>query len=151
MYKNSLSGGPAGYWGDWAGQVFSSSDEEQWGGSYSTESHEVLKRLNEDVQAGDVIVAYQTDVKAVIGFCVITKVTGKKFTRKIYLRPIDRLARPFKIHQHKHGTVLATSNAVNGMVMLRELPLDEMETLVTLSGAPRRVLQGKPRTGGYRP
>ena len=52
------------------------------------------------------------------------------------------------IHEHKAGTSLADSPAVRGMVMLRELSEQEMRELVSLSGAPERVLRGEGATGG---
>lgn len=144
LYKNNRAeGGPAGFWGDWYDGVFSQNESVEWGGHYSTLSPEVAIRLNEDVAAGDVVVAYQTDDKAVVGFARIAKITGGPDSRKLYLKPLHFLAQPFEIHKHKKGTVLENSAAVNGPVMMRELTKEEMATLVDLAGAPRSVLQGK--------
>src|SRR4051794_6760476 len=114
-------GGPAGYWGDWASMVFHSSVEQQWGGHYATRSPQVGARLDSDLAPGDVIVAYQTDDRQVVGFCVLTKITGPPGDRKLYLKPIERLSPPFAIHERKAGTSLATSWAVRGPVMIAEL------------------------------
>lgn len=151
MYKNNRSGGPAGYRGDWDTDVFASAKEHQWGGSYSTESPEVLKRLDEDMSVGDVIVSYQTDDREVVGFCRVTKMTGPVGGRKIWLTPVERLDPPFRIHEYKRGTPLENAPAVNGPVMLRQLQRSEMHALVSLAGAPQRVLQGRPKAAGYRP
>lgn len=151
LYKNNRSGGPAGYPGDWDGDVFSKAKQQQWGGSYSSSSPEVWRLLDEQVAAGDVMVAYQTDETAVIGYCVVVRIDGPPGDRRLRLQPIERLKAPFRIHRHKHGTPLARSSAVNGPVMLRELSPIEMETLLTLSGSPKRILQGTPKPGGYRP
>ncbi len=151
LYKCNRDGGPAGYWGDWAVHVFASDAEIQWGGSYSTRSNEVRKRLDEDVHSGDTVVAYQTDDTAVIGFAVVTRMTGPVGSRRIWLRPIEFLDTPFEIHRLKYGTPLETSIAVNGMVMLRELLKPEMEALLQLTGVPKRVLLGKAKASGYRP
>lgn len=160
LYKNNKTQeGPAGYWGDWLGYVFDRNREKQWGGDYSTRSMEVHNYLEVDLRAGDVIAAYQTDDKAVVGFCVITRMTGnatgqvdvqKPDGRMIWLRPIERVAPPLLVHRVKHGTSLEQSPAVNGPVMLRELTSPEMADLVALAGAPKRVLDGKPPRGGYR-
>ena len=151
LYKNNREGGPAGYWGDWREMVFQDATEKQWGGHYSTLSPEVAKRLNEDVSKGDVVVAYQTNDKVVVGFCRIESMTGPTDEREIWLRPIELLDTPFPIHDAKHGTILERSIAVNGKVMLRELSADEMECLVDRSGAPKRVLRGRAAANGYRP
>lgn len=151
LYKNNRDGGPAGYWGDWDAHVFVPGKRQQWGGSYSTTSAEVLKRLDEDVTAGDVVVAYQTDDRAVIGFCVVARVSGPARDRKLWLEPIERLATPLPIHKCKAGTPLESSIAVNGPVMLRELSGAEMQCLVDLASAPKRVLKGRAKAGGYTP
>lgn len=154
LFKNNRAeGGPSGYWGDWLADVFSQAKNHQWGGSYSTLSPEVWNLLDHEVAVGDVVVAYQTDVKSVVGFCLVTRMTGPvgQQARKIWLAPIEQLDSPFRIHEHKAGTPLATSAAVNGPVMLRELERAEMEALVRLSGAPLRVLRGKPARRGYTP
>lgn len=144
LYKCNRYGGPAGYSGDWRKQVFAGGKAEvQWGGDYSTCSPEVHNHLADTVDAGDVIVAYQTDERSIIGFCTITRMTGPKGRRKIWLTPVYELSTGFAIHEHKHGTLLEQSSAVNGPVMLRELDRAEMTKLVQLCAAPERVLRGK--------
>lgn len=151
LYKCNVDGGPAGYWGDWRSMVFVKKGATQWGGSYSTESFEVWHHLDETVAAGDVVVAYQTDTTSVVGFCSVTKVTGPSGDRRLWLKPIEYLDPGFKIHQAKKGTVLESSAAVSGPVMLRELERNEMAELVRLAGAPKRVLKGQEPVGGYSP
>jgi len=144
LYKCNLEGGPAGYWGDWRKDVFATRKKEiQWGGDYSTRSNEVHKHLAETIAAGDVIAAYQTDERLVVGFCVVTRMTGRPGDRKIWLAPLHELSPGFAVHDHKHGTPLAASAAVRGPVMLRELDKREAEALVRLAGAPARVLKGR--------
>lgn len=154
IYKNNLAGGPAGYWGDWP-SVFRRKDPVGWGGHYSTNSAEVCRHLDEQIAAGDVVVAYQTDQKVVVGFL---RVEQLKPTRRggspgleLQLQPIHKLDPPWKIHDEKHGTPLESSSAVNGRVMIRELQHDAMQALVSLSGAPARVLQGRLPRAGWKP
>lgn len=152
LYKNnSADGGPAGYRGDWRTEVFDRDRALGWGGHYSTTSPEVRKALDERVAVGDVIVAYQTDERVVVGFCTITGIRRKAPGREIVLRPIELLAVPLKVHEAKRGTILESSIAVNGPVMLRELTPAEMRLLVKLTGSPSRVLRGRAAPGGYRP
>lgn len=144
LYKNNRAvGGPSGYWGDWYDGVFSQNKTVEWGGHHSTRSREVAAKLNEDVSVGDVVVAYQTDEKAVVGFARITRITGGVDDRRLHLKPLHYLAQPFEIHKHKKGTPLENSPAVNGPVMLRELTKEQMATLVDLAGAPTSVIRGK--------
>ena len=150
IYKNNRVGGPAGYWGDWAAHVFDSTKAIEWGGSYSTTSPEVLRTLDERVAVGDVIVAYQTDDKQIVGFCKITAIKGRTGDRKLHLKPIYRLKTPLKIHEAKRGTILASSSAVNGRVMLRELSKAEMTELLRVAGAPSTLLRGTTKTP-YKP
>ncbi|NGP06784.1 hypothetical protein G6038_15100 [Rhodococcus sp. 14C212] len=152
LYKcNAAEGGPSVYCGDWLRGVFSRGAPVEWGGDYSTLSGEVSKHLAEEVTAGDVVAAYQTDSKSVVGFCTVTKLTGEPGVRRIYLQPIHWLTPAFPVHERKAGTPLESSNAVNGPAVFRELPDAEMQALVTLSGAPDRVLEGKPAQDGWRP
>lgn len=147
LYKcNARDGGPSGYSGDWLADVFPWKRASEWGGHYSTRSAEVAHRLNDDVAPGDVVVAYQTDLKAVVGFCRISKITGPHGDRRLFLKPLHVVKPPFKIHDHKSGTPLASSHAVNGMVMLRELERAEAELIAKLSGTPKAVLQAPPKT-----
>jgi hypothetical protein len=119
---------------------FTSTGEIEWFGHYSTRSAEVARTLNEDVAVGDVVVAYQTDLKGVTGYLQVSRIEGPRDDKKLFVRPIHRVDPPFLIHEHKAGTSLANSGAVGGMVMLRELSAEEMRELVQLSGAPARVL-----------
>lgn len=137
---------PARYWlykkkNDEGADVFASTHPVEWGGHHSTRSAEVARTLNDDVGVGDVVVAYQTDVKAVIGFLRLARVEGPRDARRLFVEPLHRVDPPFAIHEHKAGTSLAGSPAVGGSVMLRELSAEEMADLVRLSGAPRHVLR----------
>ena len=151
LYKCNTEGGPAGYWGHWRTMVFQKKTPTEWGGHYATRSKSSASHIEHDVAPGDVMVAYQTDDQEVVGFCIVTSVEGPPRDRKLYLKPIELLATPFRIHHDKQGTSLADSWAVRGPSMLAELTRANMEDLVALSGAPRRVLQGKPKSGGYQP
>lgn len=161
LYKNNgVKPGPAGYYGHWRTNVFDQDRELEWGGDYATRSMEVHNNLATEVRPGDVVVAYQTETKEVVGFCKVTQVTGaatgqvdvhKPKGRKIWLRPIELLRTPLRLHEVKRGTVLQDSPAVNGPIMLSELTADEMRELVARSGAPRRVMGAKAAPGGYRP
>jgi len=144
LYKCNLEGGPAGFWGDWRKHVFASRKREiQWGGDYSTRSPEVHRYLSEGIAAGDVIVAYQTDKRLVVGFCEVTRMTGAPGKREIWLAPLHELTPGFPIHDFKKGTPLERSGAVRGMVMMRELEKVEMEAMVRLSGAPKSLVRGR--------
>ena len=151
LYKCNIAGGPAGYWGDWRGLVFNKIGPVQWGGDDSTRSREVSHYLAGEISPGDVIVAYQTDLLAVVGYCTVARIIGRPKKRKLWLQPFEVIDPPFRIHDHKQGSVLERSIAVNGPVMLRELGSSEVKALLDLTGGPRRVLRGQPRAAGWNP
>lgn len=151
LYKCNTEGGPAGYWGHWRTMVFHKKSATEWGGHYATRSTASRSYIENDAAPGDVVVAYQTDDQEVVGFCVISNVKGPSGDKKLYLKPIELLTTPFKIHRHKQGTSLEGSWVVRGPSMLAELSRENMEDLIALSGAPKRVLQGKPKARGYQP
>lgn len=151
LYKVNRRGGPAGWSGDWEEDLFASAKSRRWGGHEASLSPEVHRALDEEISVGDVIVAYQTDRKVVVGYARVESVTGRPRARGIVLQPIERVDPPLKIHEHKHGTPLASSNAVKGPVMLRELQRSEMEALLLLTKTPKRVLKGRASTSGFRP
>lgn len=149
LYKANRDGGPRTDGGDWVQDVFMKRSAQDWGGSDCTFSPESIHLIDDEMSVGDVVVAYQTDDEAVVGFCRVERIYGDPGEKRMVVLPIQRIIPGFPIHQHKHGTVLASSSAVNGPVMLRELDRAQMEELLMLSGAPRRVMQGKPKAGGY--
>ena len=152
LYKCNVDGGPAGFWGDWRSMVFNRKGPVGWGGHYSTRSPEVAKHLDNDVTVGDVVVAYQTDEREVVGFCTVVAIKPSRHGgMELRLQPIAVLRKGFRIHDLKAGTPLASSSAVNGRVMLRELEPAEMRVLVSLAGAPARVLRGQTGRSGWVP
>ncbi len=151
LYKCNVEGGPSGYWGDWRGMVFNKKGPVQWGGDYSTRSREVSKYLANEISVHDVIVAYQTDLLAVVGYCTVSRIKGPTGDRKLWLQPIEVVDPPFRVHDHKTGSILEHSIAVNGPVMLRELSRVEMKALLDLAGSHQRVLRGQPPASGWKP
>ena len=136
LYKCNTEGGPAGYWGDWESMVFHQRKATEWGGHYSSQSPRVWRALDEDVAKGDVVIAYQTDDKAIIGSCVITAVRGPVGDRKIFLRPVKKLRQPLKVHRAKQGTPLEQSKGLRSRVMLTELDPAEVRGIESLAGLP---------------
>jgi hypothetical protein len=161
-YKNNAAeGGPAGYWGDWLRMFFTQLGPEQWGGTDTFVSPEVKNYLMKDIHKGDVIVAYQTDLMAVVGFAVVDRV---EYTAKptssvfdpikkadLYLQPIHVLDELFLIHEHKSGTILEHDSAVNGQPGIRPLTPEAFKAIVDLSGSPSSVLKGQSPTGKWIP
>jgi hypothetical protein len=148
LYKVKKGSAKPGAGGDWETDVFSSAEPVEWGGHHSTRSAEVAKTLNDGVSVGDVVVAYQTDAKTVVGYLRLVGIEGPRDARRLFLQPIHRIDPPFPIHEHKAGTSLAESTAVGGSVMLRELSEQEMQDLVRLSGAPESVVRAEDPPGG---
>ena len=131
--------------------VFNQVGPVQWGGDYSTRSREVSNYLADKISAGDVVVAYQTNLHAVVGYCTVSRITGPSGARELWLQPFEVVDPQFRIHEHKRGTALEQSVAVNGPVMLRELSKAEMSVLTQLAGSPDRVLRGEAPAKGWKP
>ncbi len=131
--------------------VFNGKGPVQWEGVYPTRSPEVSNYLASEVSADNVIVAYQTNLRTVVGYCTVSKITGPPGVRRLWLQPFEVADPPFRIHDHKMGGVLEQPIAVNGPVMLRELNRTEMKTLLDLAGGPQRVLRGQPPANGWKP
>jgi predicted RNA-binding protein with PUA-like domain len=130
LYKcNAAVGGPAGYWGDWGSMVFQDRKAKAWGGHHSSLAPTVHRALDEDVLAGDIVVAYQSDNSEILGFCKITRLTGPQGNKTIHLKPLHRLAAPAKIHKLKKGTGLEQSLALRSQVMLTELCVQEVRQI----------------------
>jgi hypothetical protein len=147
-YKcNAEDVGNAAY-GDWRQEVFSSKKEVEWGGDWATRSPESQRLFREEMAVGDVVVAFQTHPTyyrkgEIIGFCRVTNMDRYPGVVEMYLKPIHELQPGFRIHEHKQGTILKDSPAVNGPVTLREFEAAEMRELVALCMAPRWVLVGR--------
>lgn len=150
LYKWNTKYTRPGWRTDWATVVFDNAGETPVGGHQATRSRFVERLLDDEVRPGDVVVSYQTNRQAVIGFCRLERTTGRPGDLTLYVKPIHRLDPPFRIHERKHGTLLETAAAVRSQYMLSELEKAEMEDLVRLSGAPKRVLKGTSPPGGYR-
>jgi hypothetical protein len=103
----------------------------------------VAKYLDEQVMPGDIVVAYQTDDKAIVGFCRVERVEGPLGDKRLFLKPIHHLKTPLKIHAAKKGTILQASLAINGRVMMRPLSMSEMREVIRLTGAPPGILESK--------
>lgn len=151
MFKCSIGERPSARFGDWIAGVFSKKGPVQWGGHSSTKSPTVWRLLDNKVAAGDVVVAYQSDLKSVVGFCRIKTITGEPGDRKLWLKPLEVLAAPFPIHDHKARTCLAGSHAVDGHAMLAELTVGQMRALLSGAGATPGILEGVPGPDGWKP
>ncbi len=146
LYKCNRRPNAAGASGDWAAEVFDADEPVRWPGHRASRAAEVHRALDQLVRPGDVVACLQTDEGALVGFCRVVEVVGVPGDVDLLLAPIHRFAEPFPIHKARRGTVLDRSPALIGRVTLRELPRDEAEALVVLTGAPKRVLRGRAAT-----
>ena len=147
LYKCNRRPNAAGARGDWAADLFGSDDPMEWPGHAASRAPEVHRALDERMAPGDVVACHQTDDRTLVGFCRVAEVRGEEGDRSLVLQPIHRFAEPFPVHDARRGTVLERSPALIGRVTLRELDRAEMEVLLELCGAPRRVLRGRPKRG----
>jgi hypothetical protein len=144
LYKCKRRPNASGASGDWSSEVFSGSEAVRWPGHRASAAAEVHRALDHLVAPGDVVACLQTDDRALVGFCRVVELVGEAGDRDLTLQPIHHFSEPFPIHAARRGTPLEHSAALIGRVTLRELPRGEMEQLVELTDAPKRVLRGRP-------
>ena len=149
IYKCNNRPNGRGTSGDWLAEVFSSAEPVVWPGHSGSGAAEVHQALDERMSIGDVVVAFQTNRRAIMGMCRVTGVVGDPGAIDLVLEPIHCFGEPFRVHEARAGTSLERCAALIGRVTLRELSRDEMVTLIDLSGAPKRVLRGRAAAGGY--
>lgn len=144
LYKCNRRPNAAGACGDWAADLFDVGEPVRWPGHRASRAAEVHRALDQVVRPGDVVACLQTDEGTLVGFARIVELVGHPGDLDLLLQPIHRFAEAFPIHKARRGTSLDRSPALIGRVTLRELPRDEVEALVALTGAPKRVLRGRP-------
>lgn len=87
-------------YGDWD-DVFRKTGEVRWGGSWCTANPVSKSIMNERIQRGDLVIAYQTDDRNIVGVCRLSKITGGKNNRGLWLIPLYRFDPPVAIHEIK--------------------------------------------------
>jgi len=87
-------------YGDWE-DVFRKTKAVKWGGSWCTNNPVSKNIMNELMRAGDLVLAYQTDDRKIVGVCRLVKITGKRNDRILWLEPLDRFNPPTLIHELK--------------------------------------------------
>jgi hypothetical protein len=91
-------------WGDWT-EFFASELPQAWGGTWATRSAASLRLIWNEVAKGDLVLAYQSNLRAAIGLCEVDDLDDYEdeggFQREIILRPVERFLRPVKLHDLK--------------------------------------------------
>ena len=97
--------GRAAY-GDWEDlfDLPSSQQPVEWGGSWATNREYQKRVFKEEVEIGDLILAYQTDRQAGIGLTKVVNITVDGDENCLWLTAIDRFRKPAKYHQMKRTT-----------------------------------------------
>jgi hypothetical protein len=147
MYKCNAKNEPhQTSWGRWD-YVFRLKREIRWGGSDSTRNKRSMHILNDEIAAGDVVLAYQTDERSIYGTCRVTRVDGPRNKRKLWLQRRRKFRAPILIHDLK--TEIPELLAVECLKrsfpqMLYPVTDDERRVLERACGAPFAVLAPRP-------
>lgn len=92
-------------WGDWANVFDKPWKPVPWGGAWATARPDGKRILNEEIEVGDLVLAWQSDRSAAIGVC---KVTGRKRSRHggtdLLLLAVEEFKTPVKLHDLKRAT-----------------------------------------------
>jgi predicted RNA-binding protein with PUA-like domain len=83
--------------GDWD-EVFRDSKVKQWGGSRCTGNTVSKHIMNDLMRAGDLVLAYQTNDRALVGVCRLTRIAGERNERILFLKPLHRFDPAISIH-----------------------------------------------------
>lgn len=86
--------------GDWR-EFFKLGKEDECGGDWGTHNHASLAAFRE-MTPGDFVLAYQTNLKAALGLCHITRLPRTSKGKAPYCRPVCAFDLPVKLHELKH-------------------------------------------------
>ena len=118
--------------GNWR-DVFRTAKTQTWGGSWCTGNNASKHFMNDVMRDGDLVLAYQTDDRNIVGVCRLEKITGQRNKRRIWLKPVHRFPSPIAIHELKTQIPeLRTVKAFNG-----GFP----QTIYSVSPHERRILE----------
>lgn len=122
--------------GDWD-EVFQKTGPTKWGGSWCTSNPVSKHILNEEMAAGDLILAYQTDDRQIVGVCRVHRIEGERNERNLWLKPIHRFVPTVSVHELK-----ATNSALRRVAafsrafpqMIYAVSREERKTLERVCG-----------------
>lgn len=133
-------------YGDWA-DVFRRRNAIRWGGSWSTKNPVSTRILNELIREEDLVLAYQTDDRSIAGICRVSKVSGDRGERSLWLMPLHRFDPPIPIHELKGAIpALRKVSAFNGTFpqMLYAVSPSERRALERACGVKLALAQDEP-------
>src|SRR5665213_2211322 len=134
--------------GDWE-EVFSGTSEVAWGGSRCTRNPVSKSIINERMRKGDLVLAYQTNERSIVGVCGLTNIIGEWDDRHLYLKPLHRFEPPVLIHELKLSTPsLRRISAFTGCQpqTIYDVPSQEIQLLERACGIKLAVGAFHPRS-----
>jgi hypothetical protein len=133
-------------WGDW-GDVFTKKGAVEWGGSDCTTNSVSTHILNVLMKPDDLILAYQTNDRTLVGVCRVAKLTGGPGEKRMWLKPLYRFDTPIPVHDLKRDRpeLLRVRAFASGFPqMLYAVSKEEREVLAKLCGVNLTVVAGQP-------
>ncbi|MGB9623809.1 MAG: protein NO VEIN domain-containing protein [Phycisphaerae bacterium] len=134
-----------GQWasGDWA-LFFDDPDSGEWGNTRDHIHNPAARKIaREEMQRGDLVLAYQTDRRTAIGLCEVVKLKKDADGEvTIFLKPLERFPEPVPIHDMKRSNPgLREVRALRPAVVqaLYETSPEEARTLLEACGAATRL------------
>ena len=89
VYKCTKKQRPSTATGDWHELFAKMNTAQRWGGSHSTANSVSIHILNKIMKQDDLVMAYQTDERSIIGTCQVAKLVGEPGERRIWLKPVN--------------------------------------------------------------
>ena len=129
VYKCNRKSAVGGDWHD----VFKQTAVVRWGGSSVTNNPVSIRILNEHIKPDDLILAYQTDDRLLVGICRVSRITGNAGDKVIYLKPVHEFSKPIPIHEVRQRR--------KDVHRIKAFAPGFAQTLYAVSPAERRIIE----------
>lgn len=130
--------------GDWDYFFDEMDGQGEWGGTWCINNHASRKIIREQLQVGDLMLAWQTDKQAAYGLCQVAALEDDGQEIAIILKPVMRFAQPVKLLEWKERSpALANGKAFrqgNAGTIFGTTPAEAAEIL-RICGVDLAVLQ----------
>ena len=119
-----------------------------WGGTWATTNSSSLKIIREEMQVGDLVLAWQSDKRLAIGLCRVKDLTEDGEKTHIVLDTIERFTIPVNLLKFKKGNRALMSGKAfrqGQMGTIFETTPDEAKEILRICGVKTLVIQPRKR------
>ena len=92
-------------YGDWESVFAEPWRDHAWGGAWASSRADDKRIFDDEIERGDLVLAWQSDLSAAIGLCEVTgSQPSEHYGLDLVLRPVERFSAPVKLHVLKRTT-----------------------------------------------